>query len=90
MNEKGVKSIQGANISLSCDVSAGLPTPRIEWKKNGAPMNIDESTLLLSQLSSEDQGIYTCSATNEYGSDLIESRNTLLSLLKTINTFKQE
>ena len=73
MNEKVVKSIQGGNISLSCDVSAGLPTPRIEWKKNGTPMNIDESTLLLSQLSSEDQGIYTCSATNEYGSDLIES-----------------
>ncbi|XP_044294657.1 ADAMTS-like protein 3 isoform X3 [Varanus komodoensis] len=61
---------RGANILLGCPVK-GLPQPVITWfKKESFPGNVSavaNGTLLLRNVSGEDTGTYTCTATNALG-----------------------
>ena len=54
-------------VLIRCNVT-GKPTPRIQWKKDGQPLNISSPEYVLMSLSLGDSGLYTCSASNILGS----------------------
>ena len=63
----------GTTIELIC-TTAGMDPPRnITWMFNGAAIDTESETISLNifrQISSSDYGVYTCSASNEFGSDI--------------------
>ncbi|XP_046554786.1 myosin light chain kinase, smooth muscle-like [Haliotis rubra] len=73
-----VRLVEGTNTKLECRV-LGKPFPQVSWKKDGMPvyegprhkMINDERTgrctLLISKSFSDDEGEYTCTATNPAG-----------------------
>ena len=62
----------GTTIELIC-TTAGMNPPRnITWMFNGAAIDTGSETTSFNisrQISSLDYGVYTCSASNEFGSD---------------------
>lgn len=62
---------QGENVTLKCSLSSGIPTPTIKWKFDSEILGHTEE-LNLSQVLSDKDGIYTCLAVNEYGSDSLK------------------
>uniref|UniRef100_A0A673G7B8 receptor protein-tyrosine kinase n=1 Tax=Sinocyclocheilus rhinocerous TaxID=307959 RepID=A0A673G7B8_9TELE len=63
------------SVTLRCP-ARGIPHPRITWYKDqrklqqvsGIMLFPEEGTLHIDRISAEDQGLYTCEATNERGS----------------------
>ena len=62
----------GQNLFLSC-VAEGKPTPTITWSKTGSAIQSQAvyfpNGLNLYSVSSSDNGVYTCNATNSHGSN---------------------
>ncbi|XP_069838652.1 striated muscle preferentially expressed protein kinase isoform X2 [Dendropsophus ebraccatus] len=68
--------IEGRTARLDCKIS-GTPPPVVTWMHDGRPVEENESvhilkergyhTLLISQVSSEDEGQYTVTARNQHG-----------------------
>ena len=60
--------IEGGELLIHCYVLMGNPKPRIEWLKNGRPMDATElaamlqvdDSLLLKNGSEKDAALYTC------------------------------
>jgi len=69
----------GANVSLSCEVS-GHPSPALLWYRDGSPLLTDDRVidqgdeLTLTDVTSEDSGVYTCMAQNMFGSVSSDAR----------------
>jgi hypothetical protein len=64
--------IIGTTIELICTTAGKDPPRTITWTFNGAAIDTgsDTTTFNISrQISSSDYGMYTCSASNEIGSD---------------------
>eukprot|EP00079_Xenopus_tropicalis_P024320 XP_012816895.1 PREDICTED: hemicentin-1 [Xenopus tropicalis] len=67
--------------TLPCEVT-GTPKPKIQWKKNGHPINTDlnqnmyrllsSGSLVIISPSVDDTGIYVCSALSDAGDDEID------------------
>lgn len=75
---------EGGNVTLRCNPEAA-PRPTFTWKKDnivigagGKRFITETGNLIIRQLSRDDEGVYTCVAKNQYGSD--ESRGRLLVL----------
>lgn len=92
--ESEIYAVYGGNTTIVCNPEAA-PRPKIQWKKDGQVIGagghrriLPSGTLIISPTSRDDEGIYTCLATNNAGSD--ESRSRLIVLrkfnLKTILT----
>lgn len=70
--EKSVRTIEGSSTMLSCQAN-GMPLPKISWKKENHSLiiggNIQQSGLGLEiqDIGLLDQGVYTCVASNIYG-----------------------
>ncbi|KAH7938297.1 hypothetical protein HPB49_022216 [Dermacentor silvarum] len=65
---------RGSNLTISC-VASGQPTPKTTWKHmSGSRMNSlktsPDGRLHLTNIQKEDQGTYSCTASNEVGSPL--------------------
>lgn len=71
--------IQGSNLTVTCNVTKGIPHPQITWKKSvdlsekPDSLKIYETnqTLQLTNLEVNDEGNYSCLAVNEYGQDQV-------------------
>ncbi|XP_069694656.1 contactin [Periplaneta americana] len=75
---------EGKNITIICNPEAA-PKPKFVWKKDGNVIGgggrrriLDNGNLIISPVSRDDAGLYTCTATNSYGSD--ESKGRLIVL----------
>ncbi|CAA9998770.1 unnamed protein product [Nesidiocoris tenuis] len=75
---------EGGNATIGCNPEAA-PKPKFTWKKDeivigagGRRKILENGNLLISPVSRDDEGMYTCHAANEYGSD--ESRGRLIVL----------
>lgn len=82
--EPEIYAIQNGNTTIVCNPEAA-PRPKFQWKKDGNIISAGghrkirpEGTLVISPTSRDDEGIYTCVATNAYGTD--ESRSRLIVL----------
>lgn len=72
------------NTTIVCDPEAA-PRPKFQWKLNGNVIGagghrriLPTGTLIIAPTTREDEGIYTCVATNAYGAD--ESRSRVIVL----------
>ena len=73
---------KGQTASFSCSAT-GDPTPSIKWYKSQDPISnnthfsvLSNATLVVNNVSEQDNGWYTCRATNDAGT--IEDRANLL------------
>ncbi|KAK9737087.1 Laminin EGF domain [Popillia japonica] len=62
----------GGDVQIVCRITAGIPEPYITWsREDGRPIghHIHQGSdlLTISNIKIEDEGIYTCSASNELG-----------------------
>ncbi|XP_034935862.1 contactin [Chelonus insularis] len=72
------------NVTIVCNPEAA-PRPKFVWKKDwnvigsGGPRRIlDNGNLIIYPVTRDDEGLYICTATNQYGSD--ETRGRLIVL----------
>ncbi|XP_014219381.1 contactin [Copidosoma floridanum] len=75
---------QNGNATIMCNPEAA-PQPKFTWKKDGNVLGsggrrriLETGTLIISPVSTDDEGTYVCQASNQYGSD--ESRGRLIVL----------
>ncbi|XP_025134801.1 ADAMTS-like protein 1 isoform X3 [Bubalus bubalis] len=75
-----VKTVQGVNVTINCQ-AAGVPEAEVTWFRNksklGSPPSLHEGSLVLTAVSSLDQGLYSCRAANLHG-ELTESTELLI------------
>ncbi|CAG9533738.1 unnamed protein product [Cercopithifilaria johnstoni] len=79
----------------------GLPTPKMQWFKDGAPVQINserifvretgtnQHILTIKQVQLEDAGFYSCKATNKAGSEECKAKFVVLELLQAPKFTKQ-
>lgn len=84
--EAEIYAIANGNTTIVCDPEAA-PRPRFQWKKDGNVIGsggnrriLPTGTLIISPTSRDDEGVYTCVASNSNGTD--ESRARLIVLRK--------
>ncbi|KAM3915384.1 hemicentin-1 [Leptodactylus fuscus] len=69
-------AVVGTSINIECHVT-GVPTPQINWLKNGLPLPVSSQIRLLSsgqvfrisRIQKSDEGAYTCVSSNRAGVD---------------------
>ncbi|XP_052501002.1 ADAMTS-like protein 1 [Budorcas taxicolor] len=75
-----VRTVQGVNVTIKCQ-AAGVPEAEVTWFRNksklGSPPPLHEGSLVLTAVSSLDQGLYSCRAANLHG-ELTESTELLI------------
>lgn len=66
---------EGGNITIRCNPEAA-PKPKFVWKKDGSVLGsggrrriLENGNLIISPVSRDDGGVYTCSAQNKHGAD---------------------
>jgi hypothetical protein len=71
-----VRGAIGGNVTIVCNPE-GAPKPKIQWYQNGMTIAndyrhliLDNGNLVLSQVSKNDEGNYTCEASNRVGKDI--------------------
>uniref|UniRef100_A0A8C4JXF2 Ig-like domain-containing protein n=1 Tax=Dromaius novaehollandiae TaxID=8790 RepID=A0A8C4JXF2_DRONO len=77
----------GQRVLLHCEVS-GEPTPSVEWRRDGAPLQesprarvLPNATLLISAAGREDAGSYACLARSPLGSAVAQASLTVREML---------
>ena len=63
---------EGNSVNLTCNVTAGFPSPRLQWSKNGEDLKENSAVLVLKEVTDKDEGRYTCEARNSGGSSVDE------------------
>ena len=59
---------EGDSANLTCKIIEGLPEPRLSLSKNGNPLPGEmASSLLLTNVTDSDEGMYICEAQNAGG-----------------------
>lgn len=73
---------EGGNVTIRCNPEAA-PKPTYTWRKDGIVIGpggkrfiTENGNLIIRQISRDDEGVYTCVAKNQYGTD--ESRGRLI------------
>lgn len=84
--ESEIYAAEQGNVTIKCNPEAA-PKPRFTWKKDGNVLGqgghrrmLENGNLIISPVSRDDEGLYTCTASNELGMD--ESRGRLIVLRK--------
>uniref|UniRef100_A0A224X5J2 Putative receptor mediating netrin-dependent axon guidance n=1 Tax=Panstrongylus lignarius TaxID=156445 RepID=A0A224X5J2_9HEMI len=75
---------EGGNVTIICSPEAA-PRPKFTWKKDnnvigsgGRRRILEIGNLIISPVSRDDEGLYTCQAQNKYGSDMSQGRLIVL------------
>ncbi|XP_073990489.1 contactin isoform X2 [Rhodnius prolixus] len=75
---------EGGNVTIVCSPEAA-PRPKFTWKKDnniigsgGRRKILEIGNLIISPVSRDDEGLYTCQAQNKYGSDTSHGRLIVL------------
>ncbi|XP_042868394.1 Down syndrome cell adhesion molecule-like protein Dscam2 [Penaeus japonicus] len=78
-----IRAERGRDVTLPCG-HVGQPRPRLEWKYQGRPVVSEgrmvkgDGGLVVQEAQRQDSGNYTCTVTNEHGSDHITYSLTVL------------
>ena len=78
----------GGSVRLTCPVS-GTPRPLLEWRKDGAQVlpgwhrfSRDGNTLLVSEVTADDAGVYVCVAVNGFGTERVTTELFVIGELR--------
>ena len=84
----GQEVLEGGTAMFNCSLE-GVPQPSVNWLFNGASLSSGDkyaimstatfSSLTISNVSPDDEGSYTCNATNDRGSDSMSGNLQVLS-----------
>lgn len=59
---------EGDNVNLTCIINEGSPKPEVRWFKNKKFLDEQKNTtLILTEVTREDEGRYICKAKNKAG-----------------------
>ncbi|XP_058974776.1 contactin-like [Musca domestica] len=90
--ESEIYAVYNGNTTIECDPEAA-PRPKIQWKKDeqligagGHRRILPSGTLIISPTSRDDEGVYSCVASNLAGSDESRARLIVLQELRFIQT----
>uniref|UniRef100_W4VRM9 Putative contactin 3 plasmacytoma associated n=1 Tax=Corethrella appendiculata TaxID=1370023 RepID=W4VRM9_9DIPT len=90
--ESEIYAIYNGNTTIECEPEAA-PLPKFQWKKDGNVIGsgghrriLPTGTLIISPTSRDDEGVYTCIATNTYGTDESHARLIVLQELRFTQT----
>ncbi|KAG5684222.1 hypothetical protein PVAND_013460 [Polypedilum vanderplanki] len=86
--EPEIYAVSGGNTTIVCNPEAA-PRPKYQWRKDGNVIGAGghrkirpDGTLIISPTSRDDEGIYSCVATNTYGTDESKSRLIVLQEIR--------
>ena len=86
---------EGGTANLTCKISKGLPKPQLSWLKDGERMDKDaKTTLILTNVTDEDEGEYTCIAQNDGGNFtdnlyfIVQSKYIIIMIILTIKSIR--
>ena len=77
--------VKGTLAILSCQAS-GIPKPKLTWSKNGhqnipeahVKQEVDSKLLMFQSIQPEHSGVYTCTATNQFGNASTSTNVTVI------------
>ncbi|XP_038853583.1 hemicentin-1-like [Salvelinus namaycush] len=85
----------GVRAVLSCEAT-GIPAPKVTWKRNGTPIDLNHQpgtyrllssgSLVISSPSNQDEGYFECTAANEVG----EERSVIEVILQAPPTIEDD
>uniref|UniRef100_A0A8C7SR72 Hemicentin-2 n=1 Tax=Oncorhynchus mykiss TaxID=8022 RepID=A0A8C7SR72_ONCMY len=85
----------GVRAVLSCEAT-GIPAPKVTWKRNGTPIDLNQQSgtyrllssgsLVLFSPSNQDEGYFECTAANEVG----EERSVIEVILQAPPTIEDD
>ena len=59
---------EGDNVTLTCNITDGVPKPNLIWLKDKIPLDVKNTNLVLRGIKKEQEGTYTCETSNDGGS----------------------
>ncbi|KPP67009.1 hypothetical protein Z043_114441 [Scleropages formosus] len=78
----------GRDVTLSCEVTAGNPTPTVSWSRYPGPLpqraQIRGGTLTLRAVTSADSGYYNCTAVNNVGNPAKRNVNLIVRVMRNL------
>ena len=83
---------EGDSVNLTCKIIEGFPEPQIYWLKDGDPLSRENTTLILTNVTDRDEGMYICKAQNDGGSftdiTYITVKSKLINIVMNIPTIE--
>uniref|UniRef100_A0A1A9W5Q7 Contactin n=1 Tax=Glossina brevipalpis TaxID=37001 RepID=A0A1A9W5Q7_9MUSC len=90
--ESEIYAVNNGNTTIVCEPEAA-PRPKFQWKKDGQLIGsgghrriLPSGTLIISPTSRDDEGVYTCIASNQAGSDESRARLIVLQEMRFVQT----
>ncbi|XP_017081684.1 contactin [Drosophila eugracilis] len=90
--ESEVYAVYNGNTTIVCNPEAA-PRPKFQWKKDGQVIGsgghrriLPSGTLTIAPTSRDDEGVYTCIASNQAGTDESHARVIVLQEIRFIET----
>ena len=82
-----IETVEGTNVTLMCNVTANPKPDRIIWKKSDGILSSARSTIIkgnltISNITTQDNGSYVCTATNPWGTKSSSAHLRVYSVLK--------
>ncbi|TST98577.1 MAM domain-containing glycosylphosphatidylinositol anchor protein 1 [Bagarius yarrelli] len=78
----------GQDVTMSCEVTAGFPTPTVTWGRYPSPLPrraiIRGGSLSLRSVTPADSGLYNCTAANNVGNPAKRSINFIVRTMKNL------
>lgn len=78
----------GQDVTLSCEVTAGFPTPTVSWSRYPGPLPqrsvIQGGSLTLWSVTTADAGVYNCTAVNNVGNPARRTVNLIVRSMKNL------
>lgn len=94
--EEEIYAVYNGNTTIACSPEAA-PRPKIQWKKDGNIIGagghrriLPSGTLIIAPTSRDDEGVYTCHASNSFGTDESSTRLIVLREVQFIRPLKQK
>ncbi|XP_036399015.1 MAM domain-containing glycosylphosphatidylinositol anchor protein 1 [Megalops cyprinoides] len=78
----------GKDVTLSCEVTGGNPTPTVSWSRYPSPLpqraQIRGGSLTLFAVTPADSGYYNCTAVNSVGNPAKRTVNLIVRVMKNL------